>query len=125
MPYMYYVPAPAASQPKGNRTLLVEVRILNGTVTPAPADVPAQIDLRVPADAQIWFDGEKTAQAGTLRHFVSPPLTSGKEYLYEVRATWKEGEREVTESRHLSIRAGSHLSAFFPIAATSSHTRTR
>jgi len=117
MPYVYHVPAPAAAPPRSNRAPLVEVRIFFGAVIPAPAAAPVQFDLQVPADAQVWFDGEKTTQTGALRHFVSPPLPPGRAYTYEVRVAWKEGGREVTESRRLSVRAGDHVSASFPVAA--------
>jgi uncharacterized protein (TIGR03000 family) len=116
MPYVYYMPAPAAGPPKSNRAPPVEVRVLFGAATPAPAAALAQIDLQVPADAQVWFDGEKTTQTGSPRQFVSPPLTPGRAYTYEVRAAWKEGGREVMESRRLSVRAGDHLTASFPAA---------
>jgi uncharacterized protein (TIGR03000 family) len=116
LPYVYYVPAPAAAA-KGNAMQSVDVRMRYGAITPALADAPPLIELHVPADAQVWFGGQKTTQIGTLRHFESPPLTSGRTYTSEVRATWKEGEREVTESRRLSIRADDSLSASFPDAA--------
>jgi len=41
-------------------------------------------------------------------------LTAGGAYAYEVRASWKEGGREVTESRRLSIHDGERLTATFP-----------
>jgi uncharacterized protein (TIGR03000 family) len=116
MPYVYYVPAPAAAPPTGKRPQPVEVRVLFGPVPPAPAAVPAEIDLQVPADAQVWFDGEKTTQTGALRQFVSPPLATDRDYTYEVRVAWKEGGREVTESRRLTVRGGSRVSASFPAA---------
>jgi uncharacterized protein (TIGR03000 family) len=113
MPYVYHVPPVAAAPPAGKRPPPVEVRVHFGEVTPAPAE----IDLQAPADAQVWFDGEKTTQTGALRQFVSPPLTPGRPHTYEVRAAWKEGGREVTESRRLSVRAGERSSVSFPDAA--------
>ena len=114
LPYVYHVPAPAAAPAKGNRTQSGDVRIRFGAATPALADASARIELQVPADAQVWFGGQKTTQTGTRRYFESPPLTSGRTYTYEVRASWKEDGREVTESRRLSIRAGDRLNASFP-----------
>lgn len=114
LPYVYYVPAPAATPAKRSGAQPVDIRIRYAAVTPARADAPVQIDLQVPADAQVWFGGQKTTQTGTLRSFESPPLTAGRTYTYEVRATWKEGGREVTESRRLAIRAGERLTATFP-----------
>src|SRR5262249_40238954 len=50
--------------------------------SPEPAPMPMQLnqvslEVRVPADAEIFFEGEKTTQKGTLRRFVSPPITPG------------------------------------------------
>jgi uncharacterized protein (TIGR03000 family) len=117
MPYVYYVPAVIASPPKVNRAPPIMIRNVIGAVTPAPAEVPVRFDVQVPADAQVFFDGEKTNQTGEQRQFVSPPLAPGREYTYEVRAMWKEGGREVTESRRLSFRAGDRVRASFRTAA--------
>jgi uncharacterized protein (TIGR03000 family) len=117
IPYVYYVPAPEAASPKSKSALAFEVRVLSAPMTPALADSSAQIELQVPTDAQVWFDGEKTTQTGTLRQFVSPPLTAGWQYTYVVRAEWKENGREVTESRRLTFPAGDRLSASFPDVA--------
>jgi uncharacterized protein (TIGR03000 family) len=116
MPYVYYLPTPAAAPANSTRTPPVDVRIRYGAVTPALADAAAHIELQVPTDAQVWFGGQQTTQTGALRHYASPTLISGREYTYEVRVAWKEGGREVTESRRLSIRAGDRLSASFPAA---------
>jgi uncharacterized protein (TIGR03000 family) len=114
---VYYVPAPETASPKSNRALAFEVRVLSTPMTPVLADASVPIELQVPADAQVWFNGEKTTQTGTLRHFVSPPLTVGRQYTYEVRAAWKESGREITESRRSSFRAGDRLSASSPAIA--------
>jgi uncharacterized protein (TIGR03000 family) len=81
-------------------------------VSTGPA--PVEIEVRVPAAADIWFDDAKTTQTGAFRRFVSPPLTPGHDYTYEVRATWKEGGSEVTQSRRITAHAGDQVSIAFP-----------
>ncbi len=71
-----------------------------------PDDSSARIQVRAPADAEIWFGGTKTSQTGTVREFVSPPLTPGKEFMYEVRARWMENGKEVVQDRRIDITAG-------------------
>jgi hypothetical protein len=83
VPYVYHVPAPETVSPKRRPALAFEVRVLSAPMTPALADSSAQIELQVPADTQVWFDGEKTTQTGTRRLFVSAPLTLGRQYTYE------------------------------------------
>jgi uncharacterized protein (TIGR03000 family) len=80
------------------------------------ANRAAQIELRVPAGAEVWLDDVRTRQTGEVRPFVSPPLAAGKEYSYQVRVTWKDGGREMVEKRELTVRAGDRLSASFPAA---------
>ena len=74
---------------------------------------PAEIAMRVPDGARIWFDGEETTQTGTSRKFVSPPLDPGREYTYEVRVQWKEGEDMVERTRRLTVQAGDHIGLEF------------
>lgn len=65
----------------------------------------AVIRVKVPAEAVIWFDGERTTQTGTLREFVSPPLAPGKEYQYNLRARWVEGGRPMTKVKTITVQA--------------------
>jgi uncharacterized protein (TIGR03000 family) len=67
----------------------------------------------VPADAEVWFDGAKTTQAGPEREFVSPPLRPGHPFSYDVRARWKDGRREVDRTRRVTFYAGDELDLDF------------
>jgi len=71
-----------------------------------PVDNAAHLKLIVPADAQVWFDGRKTTQAGTERVFTSPPLPPGKRYTYRVRVLWTDDRGKAhDETRALHVRA--------------------
>jgi|GEM_PF-5309175 len=93
------------------------------TGKPAAADqsqpgprAPGQVvhfAVMVPADAEVWFDGAKTTQAGPDREFISPPLRPGHSYSYDVRARWKDGGREVDRTRRVTFYAGDHLELDF------------
>jgi uncharacterized protein (TIGR03000 family) len=96
----YYSPSPLLG---GDLSLLP-----GGTYTPAP-DNTAHIYLHVPADAEVWFDGEPTRQKGTLRHFNTPPLTPDKKLTYEVRARWTRDGKPTEETRRLHVRANEWL----------------
>jgi len=67
---------------------------------------PVRINLSVPADAKIWFDGSQTNQTGTARIFESPPLTGGREYTYLIRIQWKHDGKDITQTRQLIVHAG-------------------
>jgi uncharacterized protein (TIGR03000 family) len=70
-------------------------------------DTTVHVTVRVPMDAEVWFDGQQTRQTGALRQFVSPPLTPGQDYTYEVRARWTEGGKEVVQARRIDVSAAS------------------
>ena len=70
--------------------------------TPANA---ATIDVKVPPDATLWFDDTQTTQTGSLRQFVTPPLDPNKNFAYDVRARWREADRDVDQKRHVTVRA--------------------
>jgi len=82
----------------------------NVTTLPAPTPVlannTATIEVIVPANAELWFDGNKTTQTGTQRFFVTPPLTAGTSSTYEVRATWVENGAPVTQARMIQVQPG-------------------
>ena len=74
----------------------------------------AQFTVEVPANAELYLEGVKTRQTGTSRVFVSPPLTSGRQYVYEVRARWMENGQPVEQTRSLTVAAGQRFTIHFP-----------
>lgn len=76
-----------------------------GTLT-ASVDDKAHVRVVVPTAAQVWFDGDSTSQAGSLREFVSPPLSSEGTYSYEIRARWMENGTPMEQTRRVTVRAG-------------------
>ena len=80
------------------------------TVPSTTTETIAHIDVRVPASAEVWVEGAKTKQAGSLRHFVSPPLTPGKDFVYDIRARWTDANGRVVDlTRHVPVHAGSQV----------------
>jgi uncharacterized protein (TIGR03000 family) len=69
------------------------------------ADNKAYIWLSVPADAQVWFDDDKTKQTGEFRHFYTGELTPGKEYAYTVRIRWMKDGKAMERTRKVTVRA--------------------
>jgi uncharacterized protein (TIGR03000 family) len=76
--------------------------------TPAPAT--ATIELYVPANAEVWFQGRKTNQTGTLRRFVTPPLNADAASSYELKVRWKDADGQVQEqTRDVTVQPGSQI----------------
>jgi uncharacterized protein (TIGR03000 family) len=73
---------------------------------PRPADNTAIIEVQVPADAEVWFDGTKTSQRGTNRLFTSPPLAPEQTYTYEIRAAWTVNGTPATKTFQVQVAAG-------------------
>ena len=72
------------------------------------------IQVHAPANAEIWFEGSKTSQTGSVRNFVSPPLTSGKTFSYDVRAHWTDSNgKAVDKTQTVKIQAGGRSNVSF------------
>jgi len=84
---------------------------------PPAMDNVAQIVVNVPSDAEVWFEGQKMTQSGSVRSFVSPTLPPGKDFVYHVKARWMENGREVEQTRTLDVQAGSRASVNFTAPA--------
>jgi uncharacterized protein (TIGR03000 family) len=84
-----------------------------GAYSPSAENV-ASIRLAVPADARVWFDNKATNQRGQTRDFQSPPLAPGRQYVYDVKVSWRDKDgKEITRTRQLSLSANSAVSADF------------
>lgn len=70
--------------------------------------------VHVPADADIWLDGVKTQQTGTVRRFESPALPAGGVFTYEVRARWTEQGRAMEQRQVILVHAGDQVRVNFP-----------
>jgi uncharacterized protein (TIGR03000 family) len=66
----------------------------------------ALVVAHLPEDARIWFQDQPTKQGGTMRRFVSPPLTAGKSYTYTVRVEWPEEGQWVSQAHTFAVHAG-------------------
>jgi uncharacterized protein (TIGR03000 family) len=78
-------------------------------VRPPAADRPALIEVQAPAGAEVWFDDAKTSSTGAFRRFVSPPLTAGIEFHYDVRVRWTEDGRPVERTQRLAVHSGARI----------------
>lgn len=67
----------------------------------------AMIDVHVPSNAQVMFDGSPTQQQGPERRFMTPPLDPNSQYTYEVTAKWTDQNgQERRESRTVRLTPG-------------------
>jgi uncharacterized protein (TIGR03000 family) len=71
-----------------------------------PVGQPAALRIRLPADARLSVDGQKTKQTGSLRRFHSPPLTPGKNYSYTFQWTFRKDGKIFKGTKIVRVRAG-------------------
>ena len=84
----------------------------------APMSEGTSITLRVPTNAEVWIQGKKMTETGSERRFNLPSLDPLTTYDYDVRVGWSNNGRQVTDTRHLKVRAGDQQSVTY-VAATS------
>jgi uncharacterized protein (TIGR03000 family) len=84
-------------------------------VSPAAAvqDTIAHLTVAVPSDADVWFNGTHMSQTGSVREFVSPPLTPGMAYTYDIRARWMVDGVAVDRTKQVVVHAGDQLTVDF------------
>jgi uncharacterized protein (TIGR03000 family) len=80
--------------------------------TPA-REATALLTVLVPADAEVFLDGDPTTETGTERRYITPPLTVGEHYNYTVRARWQQDGATVERSRKVPITGGANVRVDF------------
>ncbi|HKM55303.1 MAG TPA: TIGR03000 domain-containing protein [Isosphaeraceae bacterium] len=75
----------------------------------------AFMSVRVPANAEVWVQGAKTTSTGAVREYRSPALAAGRQYSYEIRASWVENGQSVTQTQQVPVTAGANVTVSFPV----------
>ncbi len=70
---------------------------------------PARITVQVPPDATVTINGARMNQTGSTRQYVSPPLKSGYQYTYEIRASWRTPAGPVSNGRTVWLNPGDDI----------------
>jgi uncharacterized protein (TIGR03000 family) len=73
----------------------------------------AFVTVRVPPDANIWFENYQSHQKGLVRNFISPPLNPGQQYVYDIKAEWMQNGKKVDQVRHVTVWAGGQTNVEF------------
>lgn len=90
---------------------LVAVLLVAGTAVPqAAADSstqrPVTIATNLPANAELWIEGTKIADAGGARSYVSPPIAVGREFTYTLRVRLPGNAGSADQTRKVNVVAG-------------------
>lgn len=79
-----------------------------------PATASARLTIELPAAAKLYVDGKATKGDGTSRQFHTPPLPTGQEFYYEMRAEVEVDGKLEFEEKRVVVRAGEAITESFP-----------
>jgi uncharacterized protein (TIGR03000 family) len=88
-----------------------EQKITRSFYPPASAPAPAikeraRLQVHVPANAEVWFEGYKSRQTASVRTFTTPPLSPQGTFRYTVRLRWQENGQTREKTGEIEVRAG-------------------
>jgi uncharacterized protein (TIGR03000 family) len=67
----------------------------------------------VPADAELYFDGDPTTQKGRSRHYTTPALEVGKIYSYKILVRWQKDGKTLERVCTVSMSGGDSVNVNF------------
>jgi len=107
----YTYPQGAYAYPQGTMSTTTE-----SLYRPAVAPNSARLTVMVPAaDARVYIQGQEMTESGMTRQFVSPSLTPGENYTYEVRAVWNQNGQAMDQTRTARVRANETATVDFRV----------
>ena len=115
-----FTPTMVGGMPMNSVGYYPSVFTSNATLIPPPTGLlptnqPATVEVLVPDDAVVVFDGHPTRQTGDHRVFSTPPLIKGDSYHYNVEATFLQDGKKVTQKQRVPVYAGGRATAIFPM----------
>jgi uncharacterized protein (TIGR03000 family) len=66
----------------------------------------ALIIVKLPAEAELWFNDSSTSQGGSYRTFVTPPLSNDHDLAYTIRVRWLIKDAELIRVEQVKVQAG-------------------
>jgi uncharacterized protein (TIGR03000 family) len=106
--YQGYNDPPSATPPSGPAASPQRYTV-HVTVLPQKNEAEGQSVLLIahlPENARLWIEDVPMPQQGTLRQFLSPPLTPGQTYTYTIRVQWLENGQWVSQMHRFPVHGG-------------------
>lgn len=102
----YYVPGKGEYTGGGDQTTGLAPIIALLPKDPVPMKEAKIRIINVPADAELFFDGEATTQKGYARNYTTAKLEVGKMYSYKILVRWQKDGKTRERSRTVSLSGG-------------------
>jgi uncharacterized protein (TIGR03000 family) len=80
-----------------------------GYATPSPQVHVAYLNVKVPAEAKVYLQGQQMTLTGTERRFVTPELAEGKQHSYTVKVEVVRDGRTFSKSTSATVRPGQEV----------------
>ncbi|HYV38731.1 MAG TPA: TIGR03000 domain-containing protein [Gemmataceae bacterium] len=78
----------------------------NPAATAAPPVTYATVEVWLPANAELWINGNKMTETGPRRSFNTDALTKGQTLSVEVQVKWMDKGSQQTQTRSVQLQAG-------------------
>ena len=78
----------------------------SGDMEQARAENRVMLNIQAPAGANLWISDVFVGQGDGNRQFISPPLEYGRNYIYDVKASWMQDGRQMTSTRSFEFQGG-------------------
>jgi uncharacterized protein (TIGR03000 family) len=69
----------------------------------------ATLLVNVPAESKVYLQDQQMTLTGPVRRYVSPSLTSGRDYVYTVRVEMERDGKLVSKTAEARVRAGAQV----------------
>jgi uncharacterized protein (TIGR03000 family) len=84
---------------------------------PAEDEVPppgaAFVIVKLPDEAELWFDETRTSLEGSYRRFVTPPLERDQHLVYALRVRWHIKDADLTRVEKVRVEPGKTVTVNF------------
>jgi len=74
---------------------------------------PAQVTVRLPAEARLWVEGQPCPLTSEKRSFATPGLQPGRQYVYNMRAEVVRDGQIVEQNQRVVVAAGRQVNVTF------------
>jgi uncharacterized protein (TIGR03000 family) len=92
---------------------------------PSPAAAPAQLTIKLPAEAKMYVDGVVCPLTSSTRSFATRPLQPGQQFYYTIRADLTRDGTQLTQSQKVIVEAGREVMVEFNKLAPATATTQR
>jgi uncharacterized protein (TIGR03000 family) len=110
--YYYYSSYPPDYYTNDDQSFSGNVNVYANAAPPSeytvsrPVNDIARLEVRLPdPQATIWVEGKEIASNGTVRHFNSPQLDPNRQFTYNIKASWNDNGKVVTDERRVKVQA--------------------